>query len=112
MSFISILVISLLSLILCIVIYYLQNKKDFRLILLQKLIIYQNNIIAYLTKTIREHKKIQKNLAHMVHHDPLTGLPNKMLYHILLNKRIAIAKKKHTKIFLLYLDFDNFKDIN
>ncbi|MTI71341.1 MAG: EAL domain-containing protein [Firmicutes bacterium] len=59
---------------------------------------------------ITQQKKVEKQLYYMAHHDALTGLPNWNLFNIEFNK--ALNKKKSEKGALLYLDLDNFKNIN
>lgn len=44
--------------------------------------------------------------------DPLTGLPNRLLFKDRLILAIASAKRSSSKIAILFLDLDKFKDIN
>ncbi|MGI9388145.1 MAG: putative bifunctional diguanylate cyclase/phosphodiesterase, partial [Methyloligellaceae bacterium] len=60
---------------------------------------------------ITEFRRIESQLAHMAHHDTLTGLPNR----VLLRKRIEEAVcKAHCgeDIAILCLDLDDFKSVN
>ena len=64
-------------------------------------------------KTIEFELKEQKNiLDHQAHHDALTGLPNRVLFNDRLKKAIQTAKRKKTKMALLFIDLDHFKEIN
>lgn len=54
----------------------------------------------------------EKILDHMVHHDALTGLPNKALFNELLNRALADAKRTKRQLAVLFLDLDRFKKIN
>jgi len=54
------------------------------------------------------HRKI-RNLAY---HDPLTGLPNRMLFNKSLNRIMRRARRNGSKVALLFVDIDNFKHIN
>jgi diguanylate cyclase (GGDEF)-like protein len=45
-------------------------------------------------------------------HDLQTGLPNRRLFHELLVKELAHAKRDRHKVGIAILDLDNFKDIN
>ena len=55
----------------------------------------------------------QKNiLHHQAHHDILTGLPNRKLFHQRLKDGIKNAKKSHTQLALFFIDLDRFKQIN
>jgi diguanylate cyclase (GGDEF)-like protein len=51
-------------------------------------------------------------MAHMAEHDFLTGLPNRALLTDRLVQSIALAQRYRRKVALMYLDLDNFKDIN
>ena len=57
--------------------------------------------------------KKQKNiLNYQAHHDALTGLPNRVLFNDRLEQAIQTAKRKKTKMALLFIDLDHFKEIN
>lgn len=45
-------------------------------------------------------------------HDPLTGLPNRMLFNKRLDEVIARASTEMTRVGLMMLDLDHFKDVN
>ncbi len=51
-------------------------------------------------------------LNYQAHHDDLTGLPNRVLFHDRLTQSIEKAKRNNSKIALLFIDLDNFKEIN
>ena len=65
-----------------------------------------------LQNEIVDRKNIEKRLVYLAQHDPLTNLYNKPICEEMLNKAIsrAIRHKKHAAI--LYVDIDNFKNIN
>lgn len=44
--------------------------------------------------------------------DELTGLHNRRWFEDELKKRIAMAKRNKQDLYLLYIDFDNFKEVN
>jgi len=54
----------------------------------------------------------QQQLHHLAHHDPLTGLPNRLLFHDRLKTAIDLALRNEQRCLLLYLDLDGFKTIN
>ena len=59
--------------------------------------------------------KIKQNeaaLAHLAHHDALTGLPNRTQLFIRLKHSIDIAKRNKTMLALLMFDLDHFKYVN
>jgi diguanylate cyclase (GGDEF)-like protein len=48
----------------------------------------------------------------MAQHDFLTGLPNRMYLTENLPQIIGLASRHHKQVALLFIDLDNFKDIN
>lgn len=46
------------------------------------------------------------------HHDVLTGLANRALFHIVVNQQLALCQRNKTKLAILYIDLDGFKIIN
>jgi diguanylate cyclase (GGDEF)-like protein/PAS domain S-box-containing protein len=61
---------------------------------------------------VTEQKTAEKLLEHMAHHDPLIGLPNRMLAKQYAEKMIQKSKANKTSIGFLYIDLDGFKTIN
>ena len=51
--------------------------------------------------------EVQSRLAHQVHHDPLTGLPNRVLFA----QRLEDAMRDGEFV-LIYVDIDDFKEVN
>lgn len=51
-------------------------------------------------------------LAYLAQHDPLTGLPNRVLLSERLTRAIGLAKRHQHQVALIYLDLDAFKPIN
>jgi diguanylate cyclase (GGDEF)-like protein/PAS domain S-box-containing protein len=51
-------------------------------------------------------------MTHSAHHDFLTGLPNRMLLNDRLSQVITLAPRHGTKLAVLFVDLDGFKDIN
>lgn len=54
----------------------------------------------------------ERELERMTHYDALTNLPNRLLLNARLDHSIQRAQREKTKIVVLYVDIDNFKDIN
>ncbi|WP_223701239.1 PAS domain S-box protein [Sutcliffiella deserti] len=63
-------------------------------------------------RIISERKQLQKQLTFQAYHDSLTSLPNRRLLEQELERTIATAKEENGKLALLFLDCDNFKQIN
>lgn len=51
-------------------------------------------------------------LAHQAHHDGLTGLPNRVLFHDRLEHAIEQAERHNMRLALFFIDLDQFKQIN
>ncbi|MBD8528080.1 sensor domain-containing protein [Pseudomarimonas arenosa] len=57
-------------------------------------------------------KKSEAQLEHLAHHDPLTGLPNRLLAATRLEHAIDAADRNCTEVAVLFIDLDGFKPIN
>ncbi len=57
-------------------------------------------------------KQSQEKLDYLAYHDPLTGLPNRLLFEDRLEQALKHAKREKHEIVLLFLDLDRFKNIN
>jgi diguanylate cyclase (GGDEF)-like protein/PAS domain S-box-containing protein len=65
-----------------------------------------------ISRDITERKQIEQQLNHLATHDPLTGLPNRMLFMDRLQIALAQSNRNRNKLAVIMLDLDNFKDIN
>ena len=75
----------------------------------------RNRSIAHyvaLFSDISDRKKAEEILRHQAMHDPLTRLPNRVMFDERLRGSLSRAKRLNSRIALLYLDLDNFKTIN
>ncbi|WP_299203166.1 EAL domain-containing protein [uncultured Amphritea sp.] len=54
----------------------------------------------------------EKSLDYLAHHDPLTKLPNRLLFGDRLEQALRHAKRNNTGVALLFIDLDEFKEIN
>ncbi len=54
----------------------------------------------------------EKRLHHLAHHDPLTKLPNRLLFNDRLKQALSKVNRRHRQVALFFLDLDNFKTIN
>ncbi|WP_454254350.1 bifunctional diguanylate cyclase/phosphodiesterase [Pseudomonas sp. Marseille-Q8238] len=57
-------------------------------------------------------KHAQARLDYQAHHDPLTGLPNRILFESRLNATLTDARNDNRSGAVLFLDLDRFKHIN
>ncbi|MGZ9014427.1 MAG: EAL domain-containing protein, partial [Burkholderiales bacterium] len=68
--------------------------------------------IAGVTEDITERKVAQERLLHVAHHDQLTNLPNRVLFHDRLQQTLAQAGRNGWTIAVLFIDLDRFKAVN
>lgn len=61
---------------------------------------------------ITDVKRSEDALRSRAYHDPLTGLPNRSLLYDRLNKSISRARRNDSKLAVLFLDLDRFKNVN
>ena len=61
---------------------------------------------------ITDRKIAEQRIAHMAHHDALTGLPNRVLLRDRIQQAIAQAHRNTTQLAVLFIDLDRFKTIN
>jgi len=57
-------------------------------------------------------KRSEERLAHLAHHDPLTGLPNRLMLSARMEHALDRAKREGNYLGVLFLDLDRFKNIN
>jgi diguanylate cyclase (GGDEF)-like protein/PAS domain S-box-containing protein len=63
-------------------------------------------------RDVGERKALLEQLAHQAFHDPLTGLANRALFRDRVMHAISIARRQGRTVTVLYLDLDDFKQIN
>ncbi|HUF74039.1 MAG TPA: diguanylate cyclase [Gammaproteobacteria bacterium] len=57
-------------------------------------------------------RTITERMAYLAQHDFLTGLPNRVLLRERLTQAIGLARRHGRAVGILYLDLDNFKQVN
>jgi diguanylate cyclase (GGDEF)-like protein/PAS domain S-box-containing protein len=57
-------------------------------------------------------KESQEKLDHLAHHDALTQLPNRLLFHDRLHHALQRAARENEQLALLFIDLDRFKNVN
>jgi len=60
---------------------------------------------------ITERRRVEQRIAHLALHDPLTDLPNRMLFRQRLEQAL-VRVRRGGGLALLYLDIDHFKTVN
>uniref|UniRef100_A0A7U3YEW3 Diguanylate cyclase with PAS/PAC sensor n=1 Tax=Geobacillus sp. (strain Y4.1MC1) TaxID=581103 RepID=A0A7U3YEW3_GEOS0 len=63
-------------------------------------------------RDVTEKINYEKQLEFLAFHDPLTKLPNRRLFFDIVDKSIIEAERTKSGLAVLYLDMDNFKDVN
>ncbi len=61
---------------------------------------------------ISKRKEVEERLHQLAFNDALTGLPNRGTFLDRLHHALNLARRKKSRVGLLFLDLDNFKDIN
>ncbi len=57
-------------------------------------------------------KQSQEKLHFLAHHDPLTRLPNRLLFNLRLDHSIERAHRYQKSLAVLFFDLDHFKNVN
>lgn len=52
------------------------------------------------------------NMRQQATHDPLTGLPNRLLFRDRLTQKLADERRRHRSLAVMFVDLDHFKRIN
>jgi len=63
-------------------------------------------------RDITERKKYDEKIKYQAYHDALTDLPNRRYLIEKLKNELKKAEEHNSRIAILYLDLDNFKNIN
>lgn len=61
---------------------------------------------------ITARKEAEARIVHLAHHDALTDLPNRVLFHDRLTQALAQARRHKRLVAVMFLDLDQFKSIN
>ena len=61
---------------------------------------------------ITAHKDAAERMAHLAHYDALTELPNRVLLMDRLNQLIKAAQRRKSKVAVVFLNLDRFKEVN
>lgn len=67
---------------------------------------------AGIARDTTERKRMEEQIRHMAQHDPLTGLANRRFFTDILKVEIAQARRHKSKLAVLFVDLDRFKEIN
>jgi len=70
------------------------------------------HLISAFNRLLEKLNDNQLELSRIAHHDELTGLPNRALLYDRLRQALAQARRRDTRVALLFMDLDGFKQIN
>lgn len=68
--------------------------------------------IVGITRDVTERAKSEKTLWRQANYDALTEIPNRRLFFERLDHDMKLAKRNGTRLALLYIDLDKFKEAN
>ena len=71
-----------------------------------------NEMSGSLLSQFEELQEVQQELSFQAQHDPLTGLPNRLMFDLRCSQAIATAQQHQHALALLFFDLDHFKNIN
>ena len=66
----------------------------------------------YVLRDITERKRAERRIRYLARFDALTKMPNRMQFQHMLHQAITRTTRAERGLALLYVDIDNFKDIN
>ncbi len=64
------------------------------------------------TRDVSERRAIQQRIQHLAYHDALTSLPNRSLLQDRVAQAISRADRSGKRLAVMFIDIDNFKNIN
>lgn len=59
-----------------------------------------------------ERKRAELHLSHLAHYDPLTDIPNRILFYDRLEHAVNLAERDGTSFALMFIDLNGFKQVN
>ncbi|RJG17744.1 EAL domain-containing response regulator [Massilia cavernae] len=68
--------------------------------------------LVVVSRDITERKEMEAYVVHQSFHDPLTGLPNRLLLLDRLHQETVHRERLHPNVAVLCIDIDHFKEIN
>ena len=68
--------------------------------------------VSTIARDITERKRADERIRYLALHDALTGLPNRTLFRERVTSGIARARRNGHQLAVLFIDLDNFKEVN
>ncbi|MGH2876117.1 MAG: putative bifunctional diguanylate cyclase/phosphodiesterase [Solirubrobacteraceae bacterium] len=63
-------------------------------------------------RDISKRRRTEEQLAYLAYHDPLTGLPNRIMVEQQMELALARAQRANGSAALMFVDLDDFKEVN
>ncbi len=63
-------------------------------------------------RDVSERKALEEQLRQLAFHDPLTLLANRSLFRNRVQHALALTQRSHQRVAVMFLDLDNFKNVN
>lgn len=67
---------------------------------------------SHLQAQMMEHERSEQQIRQIAYYDPLTELPNRTLFKTQLERALAEAERRRTRLAVMFVDLDKFKRIN
>lgn len=72
----------------------------------------EDDKVVVIVRDMKEYKDAEERMMYLAYHDTLTNLPNRYLFKENLKHAIANTERNNRLLALLFLDIDNFKNVN
>ena len=72
----------------------------------------EEKLFTVVVQDVSERMQFEERLARLAYYDPLTGLPNRRLFHDRLAQALARAQRNEKLVGILFFDLDRFKEVN
>jgi len=71
-----------------------------------------SRVITGVIRDVTLRLEAENQIERLAYEDPLTGLPNRALFHDRLRQALVLSQRENERLALMYLDLDDFKVIN
>ncbi len=72
----------------------------------------ESTLLAEHQRKVTEAEDVAARMSHLAQHDPLTGLPNRLLFFDRLQQALRSPRGTSKRLALIFIDLDYFKQIN
>jgi diguanylate cyclase (GGDEF)-like protein/PAS domain S-box-containing protein len=90
----------------------LPRESKIRIKWAKRRLVRSGNGLAVTIQDVSQRKLAEERIEFLAHHDPLTHLPNRVLFRDRFEHAMATAVREETEIAVLFLDLDHFKQVN